>query len=150
MTEERIRLLESIGFEWILRSTEKESWIERYAQLKAYKAKNGNTRVSERENKSLYEWTKSMRNQYNRFVENQSESSLTAEQFHMLKELQIETSLRESKFDQRLADLKEFKEQHGHCMVPSNYPLNPKLSNWCMTQKRHFKMMKEGKQTSLT
>jgi len=36
----------------------------------------------------------------------------------------------------------EFKEQHGHCLVPQNYPPNPKLGLWVMAQRRYFKEKK--------
>lgn len=151
MTEERIQLLESIGFEWDMKSgVEKENWIDRYNELKEFKEKNGHTRVSEKENKSLHEWAKAMRCQYNRYNGNQRDCYITEDQFNQLKEIELDSSLRESKFDQRFKELMEFKEQHGHCVVPSNYPLNTKLSNWCQTQKRQYKLLREGKAAHLT
>ncbi len=34
-------------------------------------------------------------------------------------------------FDARVQDLKDFKDEHGHCRVPYTYKPNQPLSNWC-------------------
>lgn len=39
--------------------------------------------------------------------------------------------------------LLEFKGLHGHCIVPQNYPPNPKLGLWVMAQRRYFKEKKD-------
>jgi hypothetical protein len=151
MTEERIQLLDSIGFEWSLRSgPESASWNDLYNELKEFKAKYGNTRVDEKNNKVLSEWVKQMRCYVKRYKENGDESNLTAEQYSLLKELELDASLRESKFESRFRELMEFKKSHGHCIVPAAYAANQKLSNWVQTQKRQYKLMKEGRKSQMT
>ncbi len=34
-------------------------------------------------------------------------------------------------WDERLGELKAFREEHGHCDVPKDYGLNPRLGTWC-------------------
>lgn len=36
----------------------------------------------------------------------------------------------------------EFKEKHGHCLVPNRYTENPQLGSWVSTQRRQYKLMK--------
>jgi len=151
MTEERIQLLETIGFEWCLRAgPEPNSWVDSYNELKAFKEDHGHTRVDEKQNKTLSEWVKQMRAYIKKFNENNDDNALTLEQYNLLKDLELDSSLRESKFGARFGELMEFKEHHGHCIVPASYAANQKLSNWVQTQKRQYKLMKEGKKSQMT
>ncbi len=48
--------------------------------------------------------------------------------------------VRQSTWPQRLEDLKRFKEEHGHCNVPSRYQPNPALGHWVASvryEKKH-------------
>ena len=151
MTEERIQLLETIGFEWSLRTGPgPSSWIEGYNDLKAYKEEYGHTRVDEKLYKPLSEWVKQMRGYLKKYNEDREGNVLTPEQYRLLKEVELDSSLRESKFETRFNELMEFKRSHGHCIVPAAYAANQKLSNWVQTQKRQYKLMKEGRKTQMT
>ena len=46
--------------------------------------------------------------------------------------------------------LLEFKVQFGHCIVPQQYTANPKLGTWVSTQRRNYKLQKEGKLSPMT
>lgn len=151
MTEERIQLLEAIGFEWSLRTgPEPSTWIESYKKLKEHKETYGHTRIDEKRDKQLSEWVKQMRSYLKKYNEDTSDNALTVEQHRLLKEVELDSSLRESKFGARFSELMEFKENHGHCIVPASYAANQKLSNWVQTQKRQYKLMKEGKKSQMT
>ena len=39
-------------------------------------------------------------------------------------------------WDERLGELMAYKQQHGDCNVPRNWPENPPLSNWVGTQRK--------------
>lgn len=41
-----------------------------------------------------------------------------------------------SNWDERYGELVSFKEQHGHCNVPSSWPENPGLDRWVGTQRQ--------------
>jgi hypothetical protein len=153
MTEERIRLLESIGFEWSLRAvgTEAISWSDNFNALNAFKQEHGHTRVADQgSNKALAEWTKLMRNYMKKYDEASDNNALTSDHYQLLKDLELDSSLRESKFDARFGELMSFKKIHGHCLVPASYAANQKLSNWVQTQKRQYKLMKGGRKSQMT
>ena len=38
-------------------------------------------------------------------------------------------------WDERFKQLKEYKEKHGHCLVPEGYKANPQLGNWVKNQR---------------
>jgi len=50
----------------------------------------------------------------------------------------------------RYHELKDFKNQHGHCLVPARYQLNRTLGRWMNKQRVYKKMNKDGKCTSLS
>jgi hypothetical protein len=51
---------------------------------------------------------------------------------------------------ERMVDLKEIREKHGHCICPTNYTENPKLGTWIHHQRRQYKKFKEGKPCHIT
>lgn len=57
----------------------------------------------------------------------------------------------------RFTELDAYRQQHGNCHVPRNYPLNQSLSNWCANMRNHYKTFiknqespQEAEYTSLT
>lgn len=51
-------------------------------------------------------------------------------------------SLVSSSWNERFQELIQFREGNDHCLVPHNYPANPKLSQWVRKQ-RHQRKRKE-------
>ena len=49
-----------------------------------------------------------------------------------------------------MKDLRTFRKDHGHCHVPLNHPKYPKLGLWVKEQRRHYTLMKQGKQSHMT
>jgi Helicase associated domain. len=54
----------------------------------------------------------------------------------------------EKKWNEHLKDLCEFKEQHGHCLVPHTFPENQSLARWVKRQRRQYKLMQDGDPSS--
>lgn len=48
----------------------------------------------------------------------------------------------------RFNQLKTYKEQNGHCLVPQNYSGNKKLGLWVMQQRRQYTLQQNGKRSS--
>lgn len=46
---------------------------------------------------------------------------------------------RNKKWKNMLNELKEYREKHGHTMVPIEYELNPKLGAWVDSQRQYYK-----------
>ena len=46
--------------------------------------------------------------------------------------------------------LKAYQMEFGDCMVPTKYASNRKLGNWVSNERRHCKLLLEGKMTSMT
>ena len=56
----------------------------------------------------------------------------------------------EAVWGERLRELLEYKVQFGDCIVPTNFPANPKLGTWVHHQRRQYKKHKEGKSCHIT
>jgi len=54
------------------------------------------------------------------------------------------------KWYDRYQDLVEFKEEYGHCSVPSHWPRNPPLARWVKRQRYQLKRFREGQNSTIT
>lgn len=50
-------------------------------------------------------------------------------------------------WEHRFAELCLYKEEHGHCKVPQQYPV---LGQWVHSQRNHYRALVHGKQSSLS
>lgn len=148
LRQERIELLERIGFQWAIRKVSKdEAWEIRYAQLQEFKARNGHCKVPNAwpENPLLGRWVGLQRQQ-------KKSGKLYPEREEMLNSMGFDWGFTRDlggvnpkdlwalRFDQ----LVEFKKQNGHCDVPYNHPDNRQLGIWVRNQ-RHRR--RQGKLT---
>jgi len=134
MTEERIRKLEGIGFEWFLRPERPVLWEHRFEELKHYKEIHKHCNVPEewKENPQLGKWVGTQRGQYRLLMEGKS-SSMTDERIRKLEGIgfqwshQLELSRRHVPWEQRFAELTQYRQFHRHCNVPQRWKENPQL-----------------------
>ena len=86
MTAERIRALESVGFDW---GTSKHNleyiWSERFQQLREFKVQFGHCRVPRQyaANPKLWQWVSTQRKSY-KFYKEGKPSPMTEERFRAL------------------------------------------------------------------
>ena len=132
----------------------KYTWSERIEQLKSFKAKNGHcsvTLVNSDEFPGLflylgkYRWEfrqKRKAENYNGFLTNAKAEELTALGFCLSETLRGAALT----FDERVTQLRLFKEKHGHCNpMPSQSGSEfPGLARWCYQIKKHMKKKRAG------
>lgn len=53
-------------------------------------------------------------------------------------------------WDEAFEELLEFKRVRGNCQVPHGFKENPSLSRWVKRQRYQFKLLKEGKASTMT
>merc|ERR1719329_197957 len=51
---------------------------------------------------------------------------------------------------EKFEDLLQFRDQHGHCLVPNCHPDNPGLAQWTKRQRYQYKLKKDGKRSTIT
>lgn len=163
LTQERINLLNALGFTWTIRSRDSlgESWNQRLEELKAYKAQFGSCLVPSRypPNPELGIWVGTQRTQYRLYQQAKSSgnrmlhsTAMNEDRINQLEELGFVWALRsgpDNAFRKHIAELADFRATHGHCAVPGNYKGNPKLGDWAVVMREVHKLRSEGKPTIL-
>jgi hypothetical protein len=156
MTDERIRALEGIGFDWGTTTTDLESiWSARFQQLCEYKIQIGHCLVPYQysANPKLGNWVSTQRTMY-RLQREGKPSPMTEERIRSLEGIGFDwgttTTDLESIWSARFQQLCEYKIQIGHCLVPYLYSANPKLGRWVSTQRRTYRLYQEGKTSAMT
>ena len=156
ITEERIRALESAGFHWGASKTDLASvWGERLQQLREFKVQFGHCLVPFRysANPTLGKWVSRQRNKYGLYQEGKP-SPMTAERIRALESVGFDWETRKtdlaSIWEERFQQLREFKVQFGHCLVPFRYSANPKLRKWVSHQRHCYRLYQEGKISPMT
>jgi Helicase associated domain len=148
LTLERIRLLNDVGMVWNRREA---SWMDHMKELQQFKSIHGHINIQSKDNAGLGEWLRDQRAKYNDYLMNPLESPLSDNQIELLQEVGIENSGRnESKWRERIDELLEFRNYHGHCLVPKHYPKNQPLASWCDRQREQYQCHLRGQSTVLT
>lgn len=148
MTEDRVRALKEIGFRPTMRekSTSNNNWKNWMRQLWDYKKEHGDVDVPLKYSKNiaLGAFVNRQRTEY-RKLQKGSQSSLTDERLNDLNELGFKWQMRVSRtpWDQRLKELIQFKEEQGHCNVPSTWPENQPLAYWVFKQRGQYRLFKQ-------
>ena len=145
LSADRVARLEAIGFVWasaktaevlIGEKTVSAVWKVRFDELLAYKKAYGDCNVPAKwhENEQLGNWV-SMQRQLKR------REQLHPEYLTLLDESGFiwQASTGQKAWEERYADLLKFKEAHGRCDVPRNYPDDPALGVWVSNQRSNKK-----------
>ncbi|EAY30960.1 helicase [Microscilla marina ATCC 23134] len=140
-SQQHIELLNSIGFDWESKETEK-GWLKMLEKLKAFHTEHGHFRVphSSEELKELADWATTQRHRLRK-------NKLDSDKVNLLQEIGVspndgaEAKLldEENRWTKRFNELKEFKSIEGHFQVPTDKPV---LRNWVGTQRA---LLKKGK-----
>jgi hypothetical protein len=130
-TEDQIKALDDIGFRWNVED-QKDQWItfeERIQQLKEFKERHGHYRVTSRHDRPLALFCSDVRSAHRPG----SKKSLPEERVKALDAIGFEwnppKTNQPTSFEDRIVQLKEFKEKHGHLKVTDK--LDKKLASYC-------------------
>jgi len=126
ITEDRIKALDELGFEWEVKNNSFDECIE---ELKAFKAKHGHVRVTVKHEKSLHRFCKNMRSARR----GTGKMIITEDRIKALDELGFEWEAKNKLFDIRVEELKAFKEKHGHVGVTVKHEKS--LHGFCATMR---------------
>jgi len=124
LTDDRIASLDALGFDW-------KTFEERIEQLRVHKEKHGQLNVTRNEDKSLAQFCSIIRRERKNAGRN-SFLKMTNGRVASLNALGFDWSLKESDktpFEDRIDQLKAYKEKHGHLNVTQNE--DKKLAAFC-------------------
>ena len=156
--------LNDLGFAWTRREPF-VSWEERLEHLRQFKAEHGHCKVSTR-HPELGPFVSRMRREYREYTEEEGKrklngSTIDPENFEKrindLKELGFVFSAgkriiippkhMQKTWDERFAELLQYKTAHGHTIVPQSYP---GLGEWVHRQRKDYKALRDGKPSKMT
>lgn len=154
LTEERQKLLESVGFSLTPRQ---DFWEKRYNELCEFIERRGCFPYDlpeedlDDEEKRLFYWCQQQKKAYRSYKDGDGAgSSITEERIRKLNDINFVFNTFTTTWMTRYEELKEYYNHHGDCMVPVDYPANQSLSVWVGEQRYHYKKMKEGRSSSMT
>jgi ferredoxin-thioredoxin reductase catalytic subunit len=129
--EDRIRLLEVIGFVW---NPLESKWEEMFEALVEYKKESGEYNVPKgrEENKQLATWAQNQRSDYQK-------GKLDKERIKRLEVIGFVWNPLESKWEEMFEALVEYKKEHGDCNVPKRWEENKLLATWVQNQRSGYK-----------
>jgi len=140
LSEERIRLLDKLGFAW--KSREVGTWEDRLAEVAAFKAMHGHCDipVSYPNDPKLGRFVNSMRTKKNRGTLSADRvEKLDAVGFHWGRQSSEETDGINLEWRRRFNELIAYKQAHGDCDVPAKWQENRPLANWISNQRQQEK-----------
>jgi superfamily II DNA or RNA helicase len=128
---ERIKRLKDIGFAWDVLDV---GWEQMFAALTAYKQTHGDCNVpaSWVVNPELGQWCYIQRRTYRK-------SKLSKERVQRLEQLGFVWELLETAWDEMFSALERYRHTHGDCKVPLTWKEDPKLGQWCGSQRVNYK-----------
>jgi hypothetical protein len=127
MTQERIDLLNNLGFEWIVRGI---SWDRQLNNFKSFREEYGHSNVPANHPKypKLHVWINFQRYQYSR-MKRGKKSLLTPARVKVLDSIGFCWDVQEAKWWLHRQELVDFKEKYGHFAIPTNSKLQLWVSN---------------------
>ncbi|MBL8829670.1 MAG: Helicase associated domain protein, partial [Planctomycetaceae bacterium] len=127
LSAEEIELLDRLGFTWDPYSAE---WRGNYLALLEYKAKHGDCYVASNseEYPNLGRWVKQQRMQRLR-------GRLSSDRIALLDRAGFSWDARIATWEDRFANLCDFKARYGHTRVPVKWKDNPDLGQWVVSQR---------------
>ena len=154
LTDTRVSALETIGFKWV--AEKQDVWEIRFRELVSYKEKYGSTLVPSNcpENPPLGKWVGNQRSAYRWFTQGDKKSWLNEERIQALTSIGFTWNVRERSrpvsWDERVAELKAYQNEHGDCLVPQSFNPNPPLGKWVGNQREDYRKRMQGKRSSMT
>lgn len=100
------------------------------------------------EDPSLGEWVHRQRTTYAHVVTEDHPNPKVVERVKQLEALDFHFTVHADKWMEHWHELKEYKQIHGHCDIPTNCPVNPKLGRWVHTQRHQRRLQQKGKKKS--
>ena len=114
LTEDRIVVLNHVGFQWKL--TNEERWEKNYQDLVQYEHLNGDCKVPR--GPGLGEWVSTQRKEMKKYSQDKS-SSLTEDRIEKLDSIGFEWNLND--WEDKYSQLYVFASENGHCDVPRKH-----------------------------
>jgi hypothetical protein len=165
LPEKRVKILDSIDFDWDTRNYERTpdsdaKWNEKFLELKQFKETNGHTMVPQTSGE-LGRWVKMQREQKKSTdlrtagvqlpPNKRPRPCMPPERIQKLDSIGFswESGNRRG-WEERYQELLQYRAQHGDCNVPQLWPESRALGRWVMKQRCQYNLKVQGKKSQLT
>jgi len=120
------------------------TWDQWFNLLRDFKEANGHLQVPSKPTSGLYNWIKKQREEHNKLRKGKP-SKLTALNLERLRDLGylFPSKAPNKPWDDRVAELRKFAEEHGHCCVPKS--CYPDLGLFVSRMRTYYNLRKIGK-----
>jgi len=127
MMEERISLLNQMGFAWVV-VEHGSKWLEMFEELKKYKETHGHCSVPAKHpsTKRLALWVQTQRHYYSEMKKGIS-TPMTAERTDLLNSIGFVWKVRKDNWHEMLDDSRKCQEEYGDYLVPGKNAPNRSL-----------------------
>ena len=99
---------------------------------------------------SFAEWIHRQRTSYAAMKKDKAPSAILLERMQKLEDLDFNFTVHTDKWMDHYNQLKEYKETHGDCQVPTHYATNRQLGRWTHTQRHQRRLQTKGKRSCMT
>lgn len=146
LSEKRINILEREGMVWDVHEL---NWDARFQELVSYKNKHDDLCPPQNDEYSeLYTWVFVQRRMYSMKLAGKP-NSMTENRIKALESIGFVFSVHEELWNQRFAELKQYRRDFGNCMVPKIFA-NKVLAKWVGIQRSQYKYLQDGRVSHLT
>jgi hypothetical protein len=160
LTDQQVELLDSIGFIWDVHEFKYQNNLD---DLKEFYIRHSHIDVPssiDGEYRTLYKWLCRQKDEYKKYLHGET-TKLTTPRRQALESLGFHVGMfdvtknakKESKrvsWDGRYRQLLQFKEDHGHCDVPTTIEKYKRLSSWVQHQRAERRKKLNGKKSRLS
>lgn len=131
ISEQRLRLLERIGFCW---TSERSKWQKMFEALKEFIAENGHSIVPMVYDQcpELSTWIRNLRKDCRKGV-------VSKDKVEQLASIGFTFEVLDRMWFEKVEELRAFRSTYGHCRVPNRWPQNPSLARWVHLQRQRRK-----------
>jgi hypothetical protein len=133
------------------RRYQEDQWTVKFDELVKFRNAQGHCCVPHtfNENPTLARWVKRQRYQQ-KLKKEGKKSTMNDERVLALGKIGFVWDSHNAAWQDRLNDLKMYRQVHGHCNVPSNCPKNPQLATWIKCQRRQYRLFCDGKPSNIS
>ena len=145
LSDERIMLLDNIGFCWNQNSSPPSvAWETRLQQLSDFQKEHGHCNVPQN-----YSRVSGLGGWVNRQRTARAKDALADDRIEKLEKLGFSWNMKNDAWEIRFHQLLHYKMEHGNADVPHSY-VNPELSKWVQKQRYLYTLKNRGIKTNLT
>ncbi|KAL3937784.1 MAG: hypothetical protein SGBAC_007182 [Bacillariaceae sp.] len=152
MTEDKVAILNQIGFCWdgtatTAKSRERQAEDKWWSRLEEFRAMHASDHKMS--TPSMDRWLKQQQ-----WLMQQRAESTGVDETKLEALNAIDRNWWKSKWqlqwEERYQELLAYKEEHGNCCVPISYARNKRLATWVSNCRKQYRLLEDGEESNMT